>query len=145
MSDCSYLIASGQQQSRAARRVSVRGRTVWVPAHLVGSGQSVTSLVMQLEPLLTATIGHPAVQWHVTIVCLCGLVDGELRLLRSEEGSEWRRFRWKEKRAGWEKQKTENRKTEKVIRNDKQYLETSEGQCSKALRSSVRDRHAVKL
>lgn len=46
---------------------------------------------MELEPLLAAAIGHPAVQRHVAVVRLCRLVDGQLGLLRSERGWEGRR------------------------------------------------------
>lgn len=83
-----HLIAACQDQSRAAGCVSVCRLGVRVPAHLVSSVQRVASLLVELEPLLTAAIGHPAIQRHVAVVSLCRLVNGQLRLLRSEAGEE---------------------------------------------------------
>lgn len=66
-----HLIAAGQHQSSAAGCVSVRWLHVRVPAHFVSPVQRITSLLVELEPLLAAAIGHPAVQRHVAVVGLC--------------------------------------------------------------------------
>lgn len=81
-----HLLAAGQQQPRAARCVSVRRFDVGAPAHLVSSVQQITALLVELKPLLTAAIGHTAVQRHVAVVGLRRLVDGQLGLLRSLGG-----------------------------------------------------------
>lgn len=39
--------------------------------------------LVQLKPLLAAAVGHPAVQGHVAIIRLCGLVNGQLGLFGS--------------------------------------------------------------
>lgn len=81
-----HLIAAWQHQSRPARRVTVRRLDVGVPAHLVSPAQRIASQLVELEPLLAAAIGHPAVQRHVAVVRLRRLVDGQLGLLRSDGG-----------------------------------------------------------
>lgn len=59
---------------------------VSVPAHLVSPVQRITSLLVELEPLLAAAIGHPAIQRHVAVVRLRRLVNGQLGFLRSDGG-----------------------------------------------------------
>lgn len=64
----------------------MRRLDVGVPAHLVSPVQRIASRLVELEPLLAAAIGHPAVQRHVAVVRLRRLVDGQLGLLRSDGG-----------------------------------------------------------
>lgn len=73
----------------------MRRLDVGVPAHLVSPVQRIASLLVELEPLLAAAIGHPAVQRHVAVVRLRRLVDGQLGLLRSDGGRK-EGDRWKE-------------------------------------------------
>ena len=91
-----HLVAAGQYQPRAEGGLSVHGRDHRGPAGLVSPVQRIASLLVELKPLLAAAIGHPAVQRHVAVVRLCGLVDGQLGLFRSEGVSE--RGRVEEKR-----------------------------------------------
>lgn len=93
-----------------------------VPAHLVGPVQRITSLFVELEPLLAAAIGHPAVQRHVAVVRLRRLVDGQLGLLRSEGGSKGRKVEEKA-RAGEIDRKRETC-TDGQIETDR-YLDTA--------------------
>lgn len=79
-----HLVAAGQYQPRAKGGLSVHGRDRRGPAGLVSPVQRIASLLVELKPLLAAAVGHSAVQRHVAVVRLCGLVDGQLGLLRSE-------------------------------------------------------------
>lgn len=81
-----HLIAACQHQSRGTRCVSVCRLDLSVPAHLVSPVQRITSLLVELEPLLAAAIGHPSVQRHVTVVSLRRLVNGQLGFLGSDGG-----------------------------------------------------------
>lgn len=83
------------------------GRNLRVPANLVGSAQQIAPLLRQLQPLLAAAVGDTAVQGHVAVVRLCGLVDGKLGLLGSEESEggikgEDGEEQWEEKRKSRE-------------------------------------------
>lgn len=49
----------------------MRRLDVSVPAHVVGPVEGIAALLVDLEPLLAAAIGHSAVQGHVAVVRLC--------------------------------------------------------------------------
>lgn len=82
----SHLIVASQHQPGATAHVAVCRLDVRVPAHLVSPVERVAALLVELEPLLAAAVGHAAVQRHVAVVRLRGLVDGQLGLLRSDGG-----------------------------------------------------------
>lgn len=82
----SHLIVASQHQPGAAAHMAMRRLDVRVPAHLVSPVERVAALLVELEPLLAAAVGHAAVQRHVAVVCLRGLVDGQLGLFRSSGG-----------------------------------------------------------
>lgn len=81
MSLISNLIVACQHHPGAAAHVAVH-----VPARLVSPVERIAALLVELEPLLAAAVGHAAVQRHVAVVRLRGLVDGQLGLLRSDGG-----------------------------------------------------------
>lgn len=65
-----HLVAC-QRLSCAARRVGVRRLDVDVPAHVVGPAVGIAALLVDLEALLAAAVGHSAIQGHVAVVRLC--------------------------------------------------------------------------
>lgn len=85
-----HLVAAGNHRPRAEGRVKVRRLDAGVPAHLLGPGQQIAALLVELKSLLAAAIGHPAVQRDVAVVCLRRLVDGQFGLLRSGGGGRGR-------------------------------------------------------
>lgn len=74
-----YLIAARQRRRRRPGGLTLHRFDLMVPAHLVRPGLC----LVQLEPLLAAAVGHPAVQGHVAVIRLCGLVNGQLGLFGS--------------------------------------------------------------